>query len=86
MIETRRGLGRMGSVPGVHEPGASDMRLVMVALWEERLCTTCVVARTGVPTARVEDIFTTLGGVLTLSKSIASCQGCSQGQDAIVLT
>jgi hypothetical protein len=85
MSKTRRGLERMGRVPGVHEPGVSDMRLVMVALWEERLCTTCLVARTGVPTARVEDVFTALGGVLTLSKSIAGCQGCSHGRDAIVL-
>ena len=61
----------------LHEPGASDVRLVMVALWNERLCMTCLVARTGIPTARIEAIRTELGRVLTVTTSAANCDGCS---------
>jgi len=46
---------------------------------------TCLVARTGVLTARVEEIFTTLGQVLTVRKSVAACKGCSTGADVVTL-
>jgi hypothetical protein len=50
----------------VRERGASDLRLVMVALWNERLCINCLVARTGVATARAEEMLTVLGRVLVV--------------------
>jgi len=45
----------------------------------------CVVARTGVPTARIEEIFTTLGPVLTVRKSVAACEACSGTTDVFAL-
>jgi len=64
-------------LPAVHEPGASDLRLVMVALWDARLCMSCLVARTGIPPARIEEIFAALGRVVPVTRSAAACEGCS---------
>jgi hypothetical protein len=69
----------------LHDPAASDLRLVMVALWNERLCMTCLVARTGIPTARIEAILTELGHVLTVTTSAANCEGCSATTGMVTL-
>src|SRR5262245_1728647 len=61
----------------LHEPGPSDLRLVMVALWNKRLCITCLVTQTGVPTARVDELLTTLSRVLTVGRSVTPCDACS---------
>jgi hypothetical protein len=69
----------------LRDPGASDVRLVMVALWDERLCLTCLVARTGIPAARIEAILAELRGVLTVTTSTANCQGCSAATGMLAL-
>jgi len=65
---------------------ARDVRLVMEALRRERLCMSCLVARTAVPTGRIEDAFKALGRVLKVRRSIASCGRCSIGGDVDVFT
>ena len=72
-------------LPAVHEPGASDLRLVMVALWREGLCMTCLAARTGVPTARIDEMFAALGRLTQLSRSVATCEGCSAATEIVTL-
>jgi len=69
----------------LHEPGASDLRLVMVALWNERLCLRCLVARTRILTARMEEILATLGRVVRVTTSAADCEGCSTVRDVLTL-
>ncbi len=65
--------------------GTSDLRLLMVALWNERLCMKCLVARTGVPTARAEEMLTLLGRVLVVRWSTAGCEGCSAPKAIVTL-
>jgi len=69
----------------LHEPGASDLRLVMVALWNERLCLRCLVARTRIPTTRMEEILAALGRVVRVTTSAADCEGCSTVRDVLTL-
>jgi len=57
----------------------------MVALWNERLCMNCLVARTGVPTARAAEILTVLGRVLAVQWSIATCERCSAAKAMVTL-
>jgi hypothetical protein len=38
----------------IREADASDLRLIMVALWDERLCMKCLAGRTGVRPPRAE--------------------------------
>ena len=68
-----------------HESDASDLRLIMVALWGKRLCITCLSAQTGVPTPRIEATITTLAAVLAIRKSVAGCERCSESTDAFEL-
>jgi len=69
----------------LHEPGASDLWLVMVALWNERLCLRCLMARTRIPTARMEEILATVGRVVPVTTSTADCEGCSTVRDVLTL-
>ncbi len=69
----------------VHESDASDIRLIMVALWGKRLCITCLSAQTGVPTPRIEATITTLAAVLAIRKSVAGCERCSESIDVFGL-
>jgi hypothetical protein len=82
--DTRRG-GHCAGVPAVRERGASDLRLLMVALWKKRLCLTCLVARTGVAPLRVEEMLTLLGRVLVVRWSTSSCEGCSAPKAMVTL-
>jgi len=61
----------------VRELGTSNLRLVMVALWNDRLCTTCLVEQTGVPTPKIHEMLTALGRVLVVTWTAANCEGCS---------
>jgi hypothetical protein len=69
----------------LHDPGASDLRLVMVALWNKRLCTMCLWARTGVGPARIDEIFAALGRVAPVTRCTALCEECSVASDVIAV-
>jgi len=69
----------------MHDPGASDLRLVMVAVWNRRMCLTCLSARTGIPIARIEEIFAVLGRVVPVTRSASDCDGCSTPRDVVAL-
>ena len=68
-----------------HESDASDLRLIMVALWGKRLCITCLSTQTGVPTPRIEATITTLAAVLAIRESVVGCERCSESTDAFGL-
>jgi len=46
----------------------------------------CLIARTGVPIAGVEEAFRALGRVVRVRRSLASCERCSAGGDVNVFT
>jgi len=69
-----------------HESDASDLRLIMVALWGKRLCITCLSAETGVPTPQIEATITTLAAVVATRESVAGCARCSESTNVFELT
>jgi hypothetical protein len=69
----------------VREPGASDFRVMLVALGNARLCMACLVGRTGVPTPKVHEMLTALGQVLTVRWSAGTCEGCSARAAMVLL-
>jgi len=77
--------GTTRKVYQLHEPGVSHLRLVMLALWNERLCMTCLVAQTGVPAVRVGELLTALGRALTVMRTVAPCEVCSTRGEVLAL-
>ena len=69
-----------------YEVDASDLRLIMVALWGKRLCITCLSAQTGVPTPRIKATITTLATVVAITESVAVCARCSESTNVFELT
>jgi hypothetical protein len=60
----------------MHEPDPNDTRLIMVALTKERLCAACLVVRTGVTRAHVDQVVAALGEVLRVKRVVAACELC----------
>jgi hypothetical protein len=67
------------------EPEPSDIQLIMLALSKERLCVSCLVARTGIPKSRIEEPLMAVGGVLMVRRAVAACEQCSGTTDVFTL-
>jgi len=69
----------------VHEVEASEIQVIMVALWKRRLCIRCLSAETGAPRSRIETTITILAAVLAVRQSVAGCERCSGTTDVFAL-